>query len=265
MANYEISLYLNSLRRQGSFKMMIPNDQRVESPVDSPLASPYQRRGMKTLFLLHGYTGMAGNWVPEELAQKYHFAIVMPSCENGFYLNGLSTGHDFASLVGEELVDYIRRTFGLAQTPEDTCVMGLSMGGFGALHTALAYPETFSKAAALSSALIVHEIAHMKEGESNGVANYAYYHECFGDLETVEERDCNPETLVRRLKQEGKKLPEIFMACGTEDFLLEPNRAFHRFLEAENVPHEYHEGPGQHDMQFWSSWVPHTVEWMFGK
>ena len=264
MANLDISLYLDSLKRQGSFKMFIPNDRPVESPVDHEAQSPYLARGMKTLFLLHGYTGAAGNWVPEELAQKYNFAIVMPSCENGFYLNGLSTGHAFASLVGEELVGYVRRTFGLAKTSQDTCLMGLSMGGFGALHTALAYPETFGKAAALSSALIVHEIAHMKEGDSNPVANYAYYHECFGDLESVEESDNNPETLVRKLKSAGATLPGIFMRCGTEDFLLENNREFHRFLEAEGIPHDYAEGPGTHDMKFWSACVPQAVEWMFG-
>ena len=62
----------------------------------------------------------------------------------------------------------------------------------------------------------------------------------------------------------GKQFPEIFMACGTEDFLIEPNRAMHRFLEAEGVPHEYHEAPGIHDMNFWSEHIQHIVRWMFG-
>ena len=261
MASFEISLFLNSLRRRGSFKMFLPNDVPPEMMGED---NPHWKRGTKTLFLLHGYTGMAEDWVGEELAQKYNFAIVMPSGENGFYLNGLSTGHEFQNLVGVELVDYVRRTFGLAMKPEDTCIMGLSMGGFGALHTALAYPETFGKAVAMSSALIVHGIAHMKEGDDNGMANYYYYRECFGDLETVEERDCNPEVLVKKLKAAGKKLPEIFMCCGTEDFLIEPNREMHAFLQGENVPHEYYESPGVHDMVFWKSYVPKAVEWMFG-
>ena len=256
MATFDISLFLNSLRRQGSFKLILPND--FPAPDDA-----YHRRPTKTLFLLHGYTGMAGNWVPEELCGKYNFAIVMPNGENGCYLNGLSTGHAFQDLVGVELVDYVRRTFGLAQSPEDTCIMGLSMGGFGALHTALRYPETFGKAAALSSALIVHDIAHMQPGTDNGVANYAYYRECFGDLETVEERDVNPEVLVEALQAAGKPLPGIYMACGTEDFLIEPNRALHRFLTEHGVEHQYFEGPGVHDMVFWSAWAPKAVEWMF--
>jgi len=44
------------------------------------------------------------------------------------------------------------------------------------------------------------------------------------------------------------------MACGTEDFLLEENRAFHRFLENEGVEHTYVEDEGNHDPKFWSKY-----------
>jgi len=256
MAYYRIEYYSNALRRTTSFEMLIPNDLRKEAPAP--------KTPMRTLFLLHGYTGKAGNWVPEELAQQYNFAIVMPTAENSFYLNGAATGCAYQSMLGEELVDYVRKTFGLAQGKEDTCIAGMSMGGFGALHTALAYPDRFGKAGALSSALIVHGIAGMKPGEDNGVANYAYYRQCFGDLEKVEDSDNNPETLVKKLKARGEALPEIYMCCGTEDFLLEPNREMHRFLLDQQVPHEYHEGPGRHDMKFWSEHIVKVVEWMFG-
>ena len=255
MAYFRIEYYSKALRRTTSFEMMVPNDPREGMPEPS--------QPMKTLFLLHGYTGKAGNWVPEDLPVKYNFAIVMPSAENSFYLDGLSSGHAFQTMVGIELVDYIRNTFGLAKGPEDTFIAGLSMGGFGALHTGLAYPDRFGKIGALSSALIVHEVATMKPGQGNEVANYEFYRECFGDPATAAERDCNPEVLARKLKAEGKAIPGIYMACGTEDFLIENNRAFHRFLEDEKIPHEYHEGKGIHDMVFWTEHIRNAVEWMF--
>ena len=257
MAYFRIEYFSNALCRGTSFEMLIPNDFRKDLGEKAP------DKPMRTLFLLHGYTGKAGNWVPEDLPAKYNFAVVMPTAENSFYLNGQSTGHAYQAMVGEELVGYVRQTFGLARRREDTFIAGMSMGGFGALHTGLAYPKTFGKIAALSSALIVHEIAHMKPGGSNPVANYAYYHECFGDLETVEERDVNPEVLVRRLREKRAKIPDIFMACGTEDFLLENNRAMHRFLEDEKIPHQYHESAGGHDMVFWSEYITKAVKWMF--
>ena len=256
MAYFRIEYFSKALHRSTSFEMMIPNDYRWE---EEPPKQP-----MRTLFLLHGYTGKSGNWVPEELARKYHFAIVMPTAENSFYLDGLSTGHQYQTMVGVELVDYVRSTFGLARGAQDTCIAGMSMGGFGALHTALSYPDRFGKAGALSSALIVHGISGMKPGEDNGMANYAYYHECFGDLDSVEERDCNPEVLVKKLLAAGEPLPAMHLCCGTEDFLLENNRAFHRFLCEQGVAHVYRESSGQHDMAYWQKQIVPVVEWMFG-
>ncbi|MBQ6645160.1 MAG: esterase family protein [Clostridia bacterium] len=257
MAYFRIEYFSEALQRDTTFELLLPNDPHWGMPLNE--------RTERALFLLHGYKGKASNWAPEELAYRYNFAIVMPSAENSFYLNGLSTGHAYQTMLGEELVDYVRRTFGLALRREDTAIAGLSMGGYGALHTGLAYPETFGKIAALSSALIVHGIAHMKPGEGNSVANYAYYHECFGDLETVEERETNPEVQIERLKAEGKRIPEINMYCGTEDFLLEPNRQMHAFLDAQQIPHYYKEAPGAHTMDFWSKYIAEAVERMFAK
>lgn len=257
MAYFQIEFFSNSLIRPVTFKMFLPNDPRIDpfAPVENKELPP-----MKTLFVLHGYTGAAENWNLEALAQQYNFAIVSPNGENSFYLDRPASGHKFQTFLGVELVDYLRRTFRLAMKPEETYITGLSMGGFGALHTALAYPETFGKVGAMSSALIVHDIARREPG----IGNYEYYLECFGDLDTVEERDTNPEVLVKELKKAGKKLPEIFMCCGTEDFLLEPNRVFHRFLEGEQVPHLYFESKGNHDQVFWDEYKVKIVNWMFG-
>lgn len=260
MSKFNIEFFSKSLVRPVSFKMYIPNDPRPEVNIAE---NPYYQRPTKVLFMLHGYTGNAYSWGIEALADKYNFAMVMPNGENAFFLDGLATGQKHGTFLGEELVEYIRKTFGLATGCEDTYIMGLSMGGFGSLHTALAYPENFGKVGAMSSALIIHGIAHMAPGTDNGMANYDYYHNCFGDLETVEESDANPEVLVKKLNAAGKKLPQIYMCCGTEDFLLGPNREFHKFLEEQNVTHEYVESKGIHDGVFWDEYTKKIVDWMF--
>ena len=87
MAYFRVDYYSHALRRETSFEVLIPNDPRPEDPRAAALSAP---EGIsRTLFLLHGYTGKAGNYVPEEMPGKYGFAIVMPSAENSFYLNGL--------------------------------------------------------------------------------------------------------------------------------------------------------------------------------
>lgn len=261
MSNATIRFYSNCLCRSTTFQMYLPYDERKGFPVEK---NEYQKGRTKTLFLLHGFTGDAGNWIPEYLSDKYNFAVVCPSGENSFWLDGISSGHEFCKFLGEELIGFIRKTFHLAENKDETYIMGMSMGGFGALHTALYYPEVFGKAAGLSSALIVHEVSGMTEGHGNAVANYEFYRECFGDPAKVLESDNNPETLVKKLKAAGKALPEILMSCGTEDFLLENNRQFHQFLLDEGVEHVYEEDAGSHDMIFWNKYVEKFIPRMFG-
>lgn len=262
MAHLTVKYFSECLIRHTTFEMYLPNDARANLPWEQG-ENPYRKRPMKTLFLLHGFSGSAENYVPEYLSEQYNFAVIAPNGENGFWLDGISTGHKFCTLLGEEMPDYVHKTFGLASSAEDTYILGLSMGGFGALHTGLAYPHRFGKIGAMSSALIVHEVAGMKDGQGNEVANYEYYRECFGQPDRVLGSDNNPETLVDKLLSESKKMPEIYMCCGTEDFLLENNREFHRFLESRDVPHEYFESKGTHDMQFWSEYTEKIVKWMF--
>lgn len=250
MAHLTITMFSTSLNRPTTFQMMIPNDGETAQPT-------------KALFLLHGYTSGAWNWIPEVLSQKYNFAVVTPNGENSFWLDGISSGHKFCTLIGEEIPRYLHKTFGLANSADDTYIMGLSMGGFGALHTALRYPGQFGKAGAMSSALIVHEVAEMRPGSHNGRANYEYYRECFGEPEKVIGSENDPEFLALQLKERGGKLPEIYMCCGTEDFLLENNRQMHAFLTEHDIPHEYHESAGGHDMTFWNEYTAKIIKWMF--
>lgn len=260
MAFFNIEFYSNCLSRTVSFKMLIPNDYNNSW-------QPEQKRKdkrMKTLFLLHGFSGNAGNWVPDYLPSLYNFAIVMPNGENSFWIDGEATGRKFGTYLTEELVEYVRKTFGLAMNADETYIMGLSMGGFGALRAALSHPDTFGKVAALSSAYIIHSIAHMtEESNTDGMANLAYYKECFGDLDTVESSINNPEVLVENILKDGRKMPEIYMACGTEDFLLERNRAFDRFLTEKGVEHKYFESKGNHDGVFWNEYAIKMCDIMF--
>lgn len=47
-------------------------------------------------------------------------------------------------------------------------------------------------------------------------------------------------------------LPKIYLACGTEDFLLEANRRLHEVMKEAGVDVTYEEGPGGHEWDFWN-------------
>ena len=122
------------------------------------------------------------------------------------------------------------------------------MGGFGAIHTALAYPQTFGTAIGLSFANIINKISRMKPGDPDSHANYECYRECFGDLEKVKESENNPEIQIKRLLANGEKLPELYMASCKVDFLLENDREFPRFQ----------------DTKFWDKCVQKFIPEIFG-
>ncbi len=264
MSFINVDFYSDSLRRVVSFSVILPND-RGEGIKE---VNEHYRRPMKTLFLLHGYAETHKAWVNNssvfEIANDLNMAVVLPSGENSFYLDGQGVGRAFGTYVGKELVDYVGRTFNLSTKREDLFILGLSMGGFGALHVGLKNNNTFSKIGALSSALIIHGIKGMKKGESNHVADYDYYSLVFGDLDKVVESDKNPETLVKNIIKNNEVMPEMLVACGTEDFLLEENRVFNRFLTENKVEHLYYESKGGHDHKFWNEYLEISLKWFLG-
>ncbi|MGH9413938.1 MAG: hypothetical protein ACRD0Y_09390, partial [Terriglobales bacterium] len=52
------------------------------------------------------------------------------------------------------------------------------------------------------------------------------------------------------------QLPFLFVSCGTEDPLLQVNRAFSRLLDRDHIPHENIEQPGAHSWTLWKQQLP---------
>ena len=67
----------------------------------------------------------------------------------------------------------------------------------------------------------------------------------------------DPAAIVERI--DHGRVPALRLDCGTDDFLLEENRSFHRLLEALHIPHEYHEFPGGHNWTYWDLHVQEAV------
>lgn len=263
MARLDGVFFSKTLSRPVHFVAVLSNDIAFGSE-----NNPNFKRPTKNIYLFHGYSGCDTDWPANvalgDLANKYNVNFFMPNGDNSFYLDNKATGYKYASYVGEEFVEYTRKTFNLSEKKEDTFVGGLSMGGFGALHTGLMFNKTFSKVIALSSALIQGMIKKLSpDMPDNPMANYDYYAWTFGIKDNVdfETSENNPEYLVKKLKAEGGELPDIYMACGTEDFLIEPNRAFVAYLKENDVPVEFVTGPGIHDFNFWRKYLEEGMKW----
>lgn len=258
MATMHISYYSKCMRREVTFTALIPAERLEQS-------SSGHSMKLKSLYLLHGYAGSHNDWLQfsriRELADKYNLAVFMPSGENHFYLDDEDKEERHGEFVGSELVDFTRKLFPLSRERTDTFIGGFSMGGFGAIRNGLKYTDNFGGIIGLSSALILHGIAGITPDFHNGIAGYPYYRRVFGDLNSLLGSERDPEALVQMLKAANGALPQIYLACGTEDFLVNENRRFRDFLIAQEVAHTYKESPGVHDWNFWNTYIADALEW----
>ena len=72
-----------------------------------------------------------------------------------------------------------------------------------------------------------------------------------GNIDHLRGSDKDYKALVFKLKKEKANFPQIYMACGTEDFLLKANQDYYEFLVKEGIEVTYEEGPGSHTWDFW--------------
>lgn len=265
MANIQVNFFATSIMRFTTFQLILPNDV----PPMMTEGNPHYNRPMKTLFLLHGFSGNCTDWLTgsliSNLAGQYNIAVVMPSGDNSFYLNTSASGNNYEDFICVDLVQYMRNTFGLAKVAEHTFIGGLSMGGFGALHSGLAHPEVFGKMFAFSSALICDDLISMRPGTDNGIANYDYYVNIFGKLSELGSSRNNPKVLVKERIEKGETIQPIYMACGSDDFLIRNNHDFRDFLTQNNVNVTYMESPGIHDWKFWNEYLEPAIAWAVEK
>ena len=263
MASGRMEFHAESIMQHANFAFVLPNDVYMEEVKDLR----YYERPPKALILLHGLTGTDTDWlfggVAQEMAIQYNLAVFMPTAGNFFYLDRGYPGGNYGTFVGEEFPAYVEKTFGFCGSREDTLIGGLSMGGYGALHTALAYPERFSACVALSSALRIHALA---SGEDDtAVMTEAMARDVFGDLASLPGTEKNPEVQLRARRAEGRLIPRLYLAVGTEDPLCGANRDFRDFLAAEGADFRYEEGPGVHNWTFWNEYIDRGLAWALGE
>ena len=249
-----MEFHAESIMQHANFAFVLANDVSMEEVRD---LRHYDRETCN-LILLHGLTGTDTDWLyggpAQEMAIQFNVNVFMPTVGNTFYIDKGYPGANWCEYVGRELLSYISDTFRIDLKRENTLIGGLSMGGYGALHTALAHPENFGACIALSSAMIIHEYAG-EVSRASDVVPREMMRDVFGDPKTIIDSDKNPETQYLKLAQKGAQIPRIYLACGTEDALIENNREFAAFLKDRGADCIYEEGPGVHNWVFWNRYL----------
>ncbi|HEX8355710.1 MAG TPA: alpha/beta hydrolase family protein [Pyrinomonadaceae bacterium] len=231
------------------YNVILPADYRSEAS---------KQRRYPVLYLLHGLSGSAGDWVSgrarlADHAAAYPFIIVVPEGRDGWYTDSATVPNEkFESYFIEELIPDVERRFRAIASREGRAVAGLSMGGYGSLKFGLKHPGLFAFVGSTSGAL---GAASWLPDEKLPAFVRPSIARVYGpaDAPDNETRRANDIfRLVRELTPERTKaLPFLYLDCGTEDFLIGGNRDFSALLIEKKVPHEFRQLPGGHTWPYW--------------
>lgn len=261
MAQLQVDFFSRCLMRQVTINAIVPVDKFSMSGQKVREDKPF-----KTLYLLHGIFGNHSDWISgtriTAWAQDNNLAVIMPAAENHFYVDCKASGEAYGAFIGEELIEITRALLPLSNKREDTFIAGLSMGGYGAIRNGLKYWSTFGYIAGLSSAFILESAVNSTNDTPIFHQKRSFYEAVFGDLDQLMGSDMDYKALIMDLKKQGAQIPRIYMAVGTEDFLLEQNRDYHQFLLGQGVEVTYEEGPGGHEWNFWDKYIHRVLEWL---
>ena len=243
------------LQRRTSISVILPADNiHFLNDTEEIVPKPY-----KTLYLLHGLYGsddiFLANTSVQKFAEDNGIAIVIPCGDNSFYIDNEKSHAYYGEYVGCELLDITRNIFPLSDKREDTFIAGFSMGGYGAIRNGLKYYENFSKIGMISAALITDDIVNYTDN-NNVLKSRDFYESIFGDLKDVIGSDADPKYLINNCPD----IPDIFMACGIDDFLFEKNADFYRFLKSKDIDATFVGADGEHTWEFCDEFIKEFIK-----
>ena len=232
-----------ALRRRGDITLWAPPGH------DGPLP---------LVVLLHGVYGSHWAWSQKAGAHRIAgalidsgelppFALAMPS--DGLF--GLGSGYvkhaggDFTSWILDEVPWVAGVAFdGAVDADAPVALVGLSMGGFGALLLAARHPSRVRAAAGLSS-----------------ITDFDQMRLFVGDISRY---DVAPEdrSVLEAMRAAGSDLPPVRFDCGDADLLIEPNRALHAALDDSGIGHEWSERTGGHEWSYWEQNLPDALRFV---
>lgn len=262
MALFRGDIKSKSLQGRTTINVVLPADNihflRGEEEI---VEKPY-----KTIYLLHGLFGSADIFLVNTTIQKFaednNVAVVMPSCGNSFYTDKLDSHELYGQYVGEELVEFTRSIFPLSHRKKDTAIGGFSMGGYGALKLGLKYNDTFGHIGAISAALITEDVLTWRENSGNLLKSKEFAQSCFGDLNKIKCSDNDPKYLIDYLVENKKDIPNIFMAIGADDFLLDFNKDYYEYLKNRDVDATFKIDSGEHSWEFCNKYIKEFIKWL---
>lgn len=172
--------------------------------------------------------------------------VVCPSAlECTLYLNG-EGGNDVEDLILKDLRSHVERVYRVSKRREDRAIMGVSMGGLGALRLALTHPLVFGTVSAHSSAILP---ADPKDLNPRLHCLRERFAAAIGKpIDKRRWEKAMPLAFLPGLEPEGLSGLRIRFDAGTKDRygFGRPNVELHKLMNKRGIPHTFNliEGGG---------------------
>ncbi len=224
------------------------------------------------LYFLHGLGEdeqtlvNTGGWNLIEDLRRQHkisdFLIVAPEGKGTFYVNSADGAVRYNDFFLREFMPYIESKYRVKAGRQNRGLTGVSMGGYGALRFAFAYPELFGSVSAQAPALITQSPQQLDAAEQSGMPLGRLLETVFGKPINVRHWRVNSPFVLARNNAAGLRSLAIYFNCGQEDNLgfEKGAEALHHQLHAEGVKHEYHLYPGDHSMRYFLAHIGEVME-----
>ena len=242
MALLRVEYSSKALEMNTSFQVFLPDEGELSE--------------VKVVYLLHGLTDNCTGWTRysscERYARERGVALVIPEVQRSFYIDGVY-GLKYFTYVAQELPKICQRMFGLSADREKNYVMGLSMGGYGALKCALTYPENYTGCGSFSGvtdlkAFMGRQALPMHPWEFTALLG--------------EGHEVGPENDLSALAKQVKDPPAIYFSCGEQDVHYPMNCEFDRLLTELGIAHRYDHREGGHSWDFWDRSIQDAMDYL---
>ncbi|MGM0603508.1 MAG: alpha/beta hydrolase [Bacillota bacterium] len=254
MAYIQCDFFSKVLKVSSQINVILPDD--IEDFTDEEGKIP-------VIYLLHGlsdnHTGWQRYTSVERYVQKWGFALVIPDVQRSFYTD-MEDGYNYWTYVSEELPEIAKNYFPISDKRENTFTAGLSMGGYGAVKLALIHPERYAAAASLSGAV---DLARRIMDFSDEEEKMAEFRRVFGNLEKMKGSSNDLFYLLDKVVEDKEKIPELYLCCGTEDFLYQDNLTFKNLCEKKGVDLTFEEEKAGHEWEYWDKKIQDVFRWLY--
>ncbi len=208
----------------------------------------------KVVYLLHGAHSDPSSWVSEvhlgpvldRLIAEHRIPpclVVMPAGGNSWYLDGPER---MDTALVQDLIPWIDTHYRSDPRRSARFVAGLSMGGYGAVHLALAHPQLFEAVAAMSPAVYTPEPPPQSAARSAAVFQHG------GVFDPALWQNQNYPALLEGYPARLWPL-RLFVSAGLQDILRtgDAGALLAQAWRAQVLPVQFHIRPGHHDFILW--------------